>query len=96
MTIEVAVRTNSAVVFAADSKLTTSGLVGLEQNGKPRFVQQSYDNAVKLGCDRNGLLMAMIAGQITLGDLDPLEDGGLFIIDAAELLPDTPTRSKRG
>ena len=25
-----------------------------------------------------------------------LEDGGLFIIDAAELLPDTPARSKRG
>jgi predicted transcriptional regulator len=66
MTIEIAVRTSSAVVFAADSKLTTSGLVGFEQDGKPRFVQQSYDNAVKLVSDQNRVLMAMVAGQVTL------------------------------
>ena len=67
MTIAVAVRTDSAVVFAADSKLTTRGIVGLEDDGSPRWVEQTYDNATKIAQDRSGTLMAMAAGPANIG-----------------------------
>ena len=67
MTIEVAVRTGSAVVFAADSKITTSGFIGFEENGDPRWVEQTYDNATKVVHDRGKILMAMVAGEANIG-----------------------------
>ncbi len=67
MTIAVAVRTESAVVFAADSKITTSGIVGYEENGAPRWVEQTYDNATKVVHDRSRTLMAMVAGHANIG-----------------------------
>ena len=42
MTIAISIRTGSAVVFAADSKLTTRGIVGLEEDGTPRWQIQTY------------------------------------------------------
>lgn len=67
MTIAVAIRTGSAVVFAADSKLTTVGLEGFEEDGSPRWVDQTYDNATKVAHDRNKTLMAMAAGHASIG-----------------------------
>ena len=67
MTIAVAVRTGSAVLFAADSKLTTSGIVGFEENGDPRGVEQTYDNATKVVHDRSKMVMAMVAGYANIG-----------------------------
>lgn len=67
MTIAIAVRTGSAVVFAADSKVTTSGIVGIEEDGNPRWVEQTYDNAVKVVHDSSKTLMAMVAGEANIG-----------------------------
>ena len=78
MTIAIAIRTGSAVVFAADSKLTTSGLLGFDQDGGPIWERQTYDNAVKVVHDRNQILMAMVAGVTDraweLSDLLALKD----------------------
>lgn len=67
MTIAVAVRTGSAVVFAADSKITTSGIIGYEENGDPRWVEQTYDNATKVVHDGSKTLMALVAGEANIG-----------------------------
>ena len=67
MTIAVTVRTGSAVVFAADSKVTTSGIVGRDENGDPRWVEQTYDNANKIVHDRSQTIMAMVAGHANIG-----------------------------
>jgi hypothetical protein len=67
MTIAVAIRTGSAVVFAADSKLTTLGLTGFEEDGTPRWEDQTYDNATKVVYDRTRNLMAMVAGHANIG-----------------------------
>lgn len=69
MTIAVAIRTGAAVVFAADSKLTTSGIVGYEENGDPRWVEQTYDNATKVVQNRTENMMAMVAGYANLGSV---------------------------
>ena len=90
MTIAVAIRTGSAVVFAADSKLTTSGLAGFEQDGRPRWVTQTYDNATKVVHDRDLNIMAMVAGHANVGDVGAPDFvstltfpfyGGLEIVD---------------
>ena len=67
MTIAVTVRTGSAVVFAADSKVATSGIVGRDEKGDPRWVEQTYDNANKIVHDRSQTVMAMVAGEANIG-----------------------------
>lgn len=67
MTIAVAVRTDSAVVFATDSKLTARGMAGLNPDGTPNWVDQTYDNATKVVHDRSRRLMALAAGTINVG-----------------------------
>jgi hypothetical protein len=69
MTIAIAIRTASAVVFAADSKITTSGIAGYEEDGTPRWVEQTYDNATKVVHDRSRTLMAMAAGYSNIGQV---------------------------
>ena len=66
MTIAVTVRTGSAVVFAADSKVTTSGIVGFNENGDPKWVEQTYDNATKVVHDHSQTIMAMVAGHANI------------------------------
>ena len=68
MTVLVAVRTSTAVVFAADSKLTTQGFIGFDTNGDPQFVPQTYDNAIKIGHDAAKTLIAAVTGNSTLGE----------------------------
>lgn len=67
MTIAVAVRTDSAVVFATDSKLTARGMTGINADGTPNWVDQSYDNATKVVHDRRKRLMALAAGHVNVG-----------------------------
>lgn len=67
MTIAVAIRTGSAVIFAADSKVITRGIVGFEDDGSPRWVDQTYDNATKVTYDKTKHLMAMVAGHANVG-----------------------------
>ena len=69
MTIEVAVKTGSAVVFASDSKVTTRGLTGFDEEGNPQWLEQTYDNAIKVTYDRNQILMAMVAGDASIGNV---------------------------
>lgn len=73
MTIAIAIQTGTAAVFAADSKLTTRGLVGLNENGEPQFVNQTYDNATKIVQDANGAAMALVAGTATLGPISVMD-----------------------
>lgn len=67
MTIAVAIRTESAVIFAADSKLTTRAVAGLEADGSPRWVEQTYDYATKVAHDSGRRLMVMVAGHANVG-----------------------------
>ena len=67
MTIAVAVRTGSAVVFATDSKLTARGMTGINPDGTPNWVDQSYDHATKVVHDRSKRLMALVAGTVNVG-----------------------------
>ncbi len=73
MTIAVAVRTGTAVVFATDSKVTTQGLAGFEQDGTPRWEDQTYDNAIKIVHDRDKMLMAMVAGHSHIGGVSAVD-----------------------
>ena len=41
-----------AVVFAADSKLTTAGLAGINEDGTVRWQDQTYDSATKIASPR--------------------------------------------
>jgi hypothetical protein len=86
MTIAVAVRTGSAVVFAADSKITTMGVVGLQEDGNPSWVEQTYDNATKIAHDLNRRLMAMVAGEANFGQVLATD----FI--STKAFPDVETR----
>lgn len=45
----------------------TSGIVGRDENGDPRWVEQTYDNATKIVHDRSETIMAMIAGHSNIG-----------------------------
>ena len=69
MTIAVAIRTSSALVFAADSKVTLSVIGGLDPQGQPIWMDQTYDNATKVVHDRNQAFMAMVAGHANLGSV---------------------------
>ncbi len=73
MTIAIAIKTGSAIIFAADSKVTTTGLVGFRDDGEPNWVSQTYDNAYKLACDRERRVMAMVAGHANIGAI-PVAD----------------------
>lgn len=80
MTIAVAVRTSSAVVFAADSKVTTNALAGFDSAGDPIWQDQTYDHAYKLAHDRKEYLMAMVTGHSNIGKIAATDfiSGSLF------------------
>ncbi len=73
MTIAVAVRTLSAVVFATDSKLTVKGIDGVRTEGASRWVEQTYDSATKVVHDRTRQLMALAAGISNIGQVSALD-----------------------
>jgi hypothetical protein len=67
MTILVAVRTGSAAVLAADSKLTTQGPAGKNPDGTVRWLPQTYDHAVKITQDGSSTAVAAFAGHANIG-----------------------------
>jgi hypothetical protein len=69
MTIAISIKTGSAVVFAADSKVTTRGIVGLEEDGTARWQNQTYDHAFKIVHDSSERLMAVVTGDANLGQI---------------------------
>ena len=69
MTVLVAVRTLSAIIFAADSKLTTYGRVGFDEKGEAIIVPQTYDNATKIVSDQARTGMAAVAGSASMGKM---------------------------
>ncbi len=73
MTIEIAVRTQSTVVIAADSKLTTSSFVGFNRRKKPQFLTQTYDNAIKLARDLDESFIATVSGNASLGEVSVID-----------------------
>ena len=84
MSIAVAIRTSTAVVFATDSKLTTSGLVGYNEDGSPNFLEQTYDTACKWAHDQSKTVMASIVGNPQIGLVSALD----FILAADLKMPD--------
>jgi hypothetical protein len=91
MTIAIAIRTGSSVVFAADSKVTTRGIIGLKADGHPRWVDQTYDNATKVVHDAQRTMMAMVAGYGNIGQISATD----FIMRRAlGLHPDASTQDK--
>ncbi len=73
VTVAISIQTSSATVFAADSKLTTSGLVGFDDKGEPQFVSQTYDSATKIIRDKAGCAMAVVAGAADLGRISVMD-----------------------
>jgi hypothetical protein len=69
MTIAITIRTATAAVFVADSKLTTAVYVGRDAEDKPQFLPQTYDNAVKIIQDHSGSAIASVAGEANLGSI---------------------------
>lgn len=67
MTVAIAVKTSSAIVFAADSKVTTSGVAGVDEDGKIRWSTQTFDHANKIAHDESGSLMVMVVGNPNVG-----------------------------
>jgi hypothetical protein len=67
VTIAISVKTATAVIFAADSKLTTYGRVGYDTSGAPVIVPQTYDNATKIVQDAAGGYIAVVTGSVSLG-----------------------------
>jgi hypothetical protein len=68
MTIIAVVRTASAVVLAADSKLTTIGIGGRDTDGKPILLKQTFDNAIKVATDETHSAIAAFAGHGMIGN----------------------------
>jgi hypothetical protein len=73
VTIAITIRTSAAVVFAADSKVSTSGLGGYKDDGTPVWLDQSYDNAYKVTHDKERELMAMIVGHANAGQIGAID-----------------------
>ena len=48
-------------------KVSTSGIAGIHEDGSPRWLEQTYDNATKVVHDRDRLLMGMVAGHANIG-----------------------------
>src|SRR5258708_33125101 len=90
MTIAVAVRTQSAVIFASDSKLIARGLAGINPDGSQNWVDQTYDNATKVVHDRLKRMMVLAAGD-AIGGRIPATD---FI--GARAFPGDATREEEG
>lgn len=67
MTIAIAIKTSSAVVFATDSKVSTQGVGGYNEAGEIVWRPQAYDNAYKLAHDQRGKIMSMVAGYGDIG-----------------------------
>lgn len=88
MTIAIAVRTTSAVVFATDSKLTVKGIGGIRADGTPNWVEQTYDNATKVIHDRTGHLMALAAGIVNIGQILALDFIATYAVQLGVTLAD--------
>jgi hypothetical protein len=73
MTIAVVIRTSTAVVFSADSKATTQGLVGFRKNNKAIWELQTYDNAVKVVRGLQKSFMAMVVGHANVGQIPAVD-----------------------
>lgn len=81
MTIAIAVRTSSAIVFATDSKLTVRSIGGLRPEGTPNWIEQTYDNATKVVHDRTSKLMALATGIVNIGQVSALDFIATYAID---------------
>lgn len=68
MTIIVAIRTGTAAVLAADSKVTTQAPAGRNDDGTIRYLPQTYDSAVKLTSDLSETAIAAFAGHGNIGE----------------------------
>lgn len=92
MTILVAVRTGSALVMAADSKLTTNVPIGTKEDGTPNYVPQTYDHAVKITQDASSSAIAAFAGHGTIGEQNAVD---YFARQHLDLHATLPSRTKR-
>lgn len=92
MTVIVAIRTGAAAVLAADSKISTQAYVGNNPDGTPRFLPQTYDQALKIVRDLSNTAMAAFAGNGNIGEQTVTD---YFSRVAADLHTDEPTQDQR-
>lgn len=69
MTIIAAVKTGTDLVVAADSKVTTLGLGGIDPSGNPIWLEQTYDFSTKIAFSPGNFWTVAIAGQGSFGDI---------------------------
>lgn len=67
ITILAAVKTSTDLVLASDSKVSTLGIGGIDQQGKPIYLNQAYDYATKISFSRNNVWTVGIAGAASIG-----------------------------
>lgn len=69
MTIIAAVKTGTDLVISADSKITTWGLGGVNSDGSPIWLQQTYDYGTKIAFCPNNYWTVAVAGQGSFGEI---------------------------
>jgi len=69
LTIIATVKTSTDLVVAADSKVTTLGFGGIDHEGRPIWLNQTYDYCTKIAFGVGNLWTAAIAGQVSFGDI---------------------------
>lgn len=80
MTILAVVKTGTDLIVAADSKVTTSGLGGIESTtGKPIWLEQTYDFGTKIAFSKGNMWTVAIAGQGAFNDVQISDVVGQFI-----------------
>lgn len=69
MTILAAVKTGTDLVISSDSKITTLGLGGFNNDGSPIWLEQTYDYGTKIAFSQGNYWTTAVAGQVSFGDI---------------------------
>ncbi|MGE5391152.1 MAG: hypothetical protein ACM3PE_08845 [Deltaproteobacteria bacterium] len=69
MTIFAVVKTNTDLILASDSKVSTMGIGGLDENGKLIYFNQAYDYATKICFSPKNVWTVGVIGQSSIGNL---------------------------
>lgn len=67
MTIISIVRTGRDLIVAADSKITTLGIGGINKSGEIEWLEQTYDYGTKISFSRNNHWAVAVSGQVSFG-----------------------------
>lgn len=97
MTMIAVVRTSSDVVIAADSKITTVGIVGKEPDGSFKWGPKSYNHGTKIVVSASGGLVCVMAGTLGMSEspIDYFRSLHLFSTPEAQSFGDAQAEEVR-